>query len=139
MVDPKQTVGPCSHQAQLYCISHAMAAVTKVFLHAIIYLLIYTNMCIIWIVYVHAMCSFAGIGLIFDWYHLQTCFCAFLPFITIFPLCVTVTPIPHSSNTTLHPSFHSVTTDTRECDNIPGITCQDLAALGNSERSSSCL
>ena len=52
---------------------------------------------------------------------------------------MTVTPIPHSLNTTLHPALHNVTTDTRECDNIPGMTCPVLAALGNSRRSSSRL
>ena len=52
---------------------------------------------------------------------------------------MTVTPIPHSSNTTLHPALHNVTTDTSECDDIPGMTCPVLAPLGNSGRSSSRL
>ena len=51
-------------------------------------------------------------------------------------LYVNVTPIPHSSDTTLHHVLHSVTTDTSECDDIPWMTCPDLAALGNSGRSS---
>ena len=62
-----------------------------------------------------------------------------LPPMTMFPLNVTVTTIPHSSNTILHPTLHRVTTDISEYDDIPGMMWPDCAACGGSGRSSSCL
>ena len=53
------------------------------------------------------------------------------------PLSVMVTPIPHSSNTILHPAFHSATIGISEYDDIPGMMWLDRAVFGNSGRLSS--
>ena len=125
-------IGQFTTGTSLYCISHEMVSATKMCLRIISYLLIYTKICIIWIVYVRKNCTFARIRLILDWYNPQTCFCALFTY-------VTVTLLPHSSNTTRHPALHNLTTDTSECDNIPWMTCPYFAVLGNSGMSSSCL
>ena len=49
-----------------------------------------------------------------------------------------VTPIPHSLNTTLCPTLHSVMTDMSQHGNISGMMWPEHAAFGNSGRSSSC-
>ena len=51
---------------------------------------------------------------------------------------MTVTPIPHSSNTTLHSALYNATTDTSEYDDIAWMTWPDCAAFGSSGRLSSC-
>ena len=66
--------------------------------------------------------------------HSQTYFRAFVASQDKVPLCVTVVPIPHSSNTTLHPAFYTVMTDRREYVDISGVTWPDCAVFGSSGR-----
>ena len=50
------------------------------------------------------------------------------------PLYVTVTPILHSSVTTLYPALHSVIIDMREYDDIPVMMWPDRAAFDSCVR-----
>ena len=43
-----------------------------------------------------------------------------------------MTPIPHSSNTSLHPKLHNATADISEYDDITGTTWSLCATLGSS-------
>jgi hypothetical protein len=114
------------------CFGHEMIATTKVCFRVIVHLLISIKICVILFIFMHKMRPFASIGLVLDRYHPQICFCAFI----YFPQQLF---IPHYLNTPLYPALHSLTADTSECDNIPGMTCPDLTALGSSGRSISHL
>ena len=52
-----------------------------------------------------------------------------LPVRTILSLYLTVASI--ILNVTLHPALHNGTTDTKEFDANPGMTCSNLAVVGN--------